>query len=94
MLIRFTLINYVVLEHDILVSPMEQLIKGCGGMQRQRIKKGIKGNSLFHCLEGSVGAYDNELEDCGSKTFHKVPDLLGSPQLDVKKTSDALLSPD
>ena len=55
---------------------------------------GIRANSLFHRLQDNIGAYDVELEDCGPKTFHKVPDGLGSPYLNVEKTSDTLFSPD
>ena len=87
--------DYVVLKHGILVSPLEQLINGCGRMQRQRIEKlGNRANSLSHRLEDSVRAYGIELEDHGPKTFHKVPDGLRSPHPDVKKNGDALLSPD
>ena len=87
--------NYVVLEHGVLVSPLEQLVNSYGGMQRQRIKKlGIRENSLFHCLQDSVGTYDIKLEDLDSKTFHKVLDGLESSHPDAKKTSDALLPPD
>ena len=51
-------------------------------------------NSLFHYLQDSVETYDIELEDCCPKTFHKVPDGLGSPHPNAEKTGDALLSPD
>ena len=50
-------------------------------------KLGVRTNGFLHCLQDSVGAYGIKLEDCGSKTLHKV---LASPHPDVKKTGDAL----
>ena len=87
--------DYVILEHGVLVSSLEQLVNGCGGMQRQQINKlGIRANSLFHCLQDNVRTYDIKLEDRDSKMFHKVINGLGSPHPEVDKTSDALLSLD
>ena len=51
-------------------------------------------NSLLHFLQDSVRADDIELEDRSSKALHKVPDGLGSPYPNVKKTGDAFFSPD
>ena len=53
----------------------------------------IRTNGLLHCLQDNVGAYGIELEDCGSKTFHKVLDGLRSPHPDVEKAGDALFPP-
>ena len=45
-------------------------------------------NGLLHYLQDSVEADSIELEDRGSKALHKVPNKLGAPHPDMKKTGD------
>ena len=54
----------------------------------------IRTNDLLHCLQDNVKAYDFELEDCGPKMLHKIPDGFRSSHPDMEKTSNALFSLD
>ena len=51
-------------------------------------------NGLLDCQQDNIETDDIELEDRNSKALHKVPDRLGSPRSDVKKTCDSLFSLD
>ena len=50
----------------------------------------VRTNGLLHYLQGSVGAYDIQLEDHGSKTLHKFHDGFKSLHSDMEKNGDAL----